>query len=111
MAVGDEWLGLAHSHSGGASAGGAAAQPSEAAGWRLKKLDELDGLLPDASAAQGPLRVLLARDGRLLWRTLQLPATQDVAGEVRLQPLPEPTAQQAQTLRSWLGPTPQARAG
>ncbi|PAT31626.1 peptidase M61 [Vandammella animalimorsus] len=119
MAVGDEWLGLAHSHSDGASAGGAAAQPSEAAGWRLKKLDELDGLLPDASAAQGPLRVLLARDGRLLWRTLQLPATQEVAGDVRLQPLPEPTAQQAQTLRSWLGPatpptahpSPQTRAG
>lgn len=69
-----------------------AAKPST---WRIKKLEDLEALLPEFSRAQS-LRALVARDGQLLWLALALPGADAVPGDASL------TAAEPSKLAAWL---------
>lgn len=96
LAVGDEWLGIRIGHPGSQHA---------ASEWRIRKLDDIDALLPSPSQAHGDgLVALVARDGRLRWLPLALPALADGKGEAHL------LAKDAAALQPWLSGTPASQA-
>ncbi len=89
LAAGDEWLAVAPPGKGKAVPAG---------GWRITKLDDL--LLHAGPARE--VAVLVARDRRLLWRTLALP-------DAKAVPTWRLAIDHAPTLDAWLQPgTPAA---
>lgn len=98
FAVGDEWLAIEVSSTPQAQTGNAmqaspVAAPTSA--WRIKKLDDLDALVPWANQA-AVVRALVARDGSLRWLRLQWPDSAAAQGE------PVLTVSTGAALGSWL---------
>ncbi|THT99610.1 M61 family metallopeptidase [Lampropedia puyangensis] len=84
LAVGDECIGVEVAPAVTAAQGQASAH---AKAWRIKKWEEFDGLVPDAHRTAFDVRLLVARDGQLIWLQLQVPAPDAIHGEAYLEAL------------------------